>query len=44
VRRRGTNGVFPGQAPILKVHSHHLAVTSKNATWLDITQLLFLKC
>jgi hypothetical protein len=43
MRRRGTNGVFLGQTPILKVPSHHSAVTSKTQTWLDITQLLFLK-
>jgi hypothetical protein len=43
MRRRDTNGVFPGQAPILKVPSHHSAVTSKTPMWLDITQLLFLK-
>jgi hypothetical protein len=43
MRRRGTNGVFPSQAPILKVPSHHSVVTSKTPTWLDITQMLFLK-
>jgi hypothetical protein len=44
VRRRGTNGVFSGQAPILKVPSYHSGVTSKMPMWLDITQWLFLKC
>jgi hypothetical protein len=43
MRRHGTNGVFPGQVPIVKVPSHHSVVTSKMPTWLDITQLLFLK-
>jgi hypothetical protein len=38
VRRRGTNGVFLGQAPILKVPSQHSAVTSKTPMWLDITK------
>jgi hypothetical protein len=36
---------FPGSDTISKkVPSHHSVVISKTPTWLDVTQLLLLKC